>query len=219
MKTQSSVRTSSSRLPLFLQRQQSDLPLQDHNTLRGPTAELQGHTARVNACAFSYDWIATASDDCTVRVWPIKRKTEGLPWEYTKILHHASPVGSCAFSSNYRTLFTVSRDSSIVAWKVPPADDKNRHEKEYQVVTSQKLRLETSTTDLQRKLAKINEELRTAKAYAADRLRGERQRCRFQLAMTYKIHAEEALPRARALEELLAAWGESVRDPWAPVLR
>jgi hypothetical protein len=37
--------------------------------------------------------------------------------------------------------------------------------------------------------------------------------------MTHKIHAEEALPRARALEELLAAWGESVRDPWAPVLR
>jgi WD40 repeat protein len=113
MRTQSNER----RVPLFGQRQQSDLPPHVHETLQGPV-ELQGHTARVNACAFSYDWIATASDDCTVRVWPIKRKTEGLPWEYTKILHHTSPVGSCAFSSNNRTLFTVTRDSSIVAWKV-----------------------------------------------------------------------------------------------------
>ncbi len=48
-------------------------------------------------------------------------------------------------------------------FQVPPADDKNRHEKEYQTVTSQKLRLETSTADLQKKLAKINDELRTAK--------------------------------------------------------
>ena len=98
-----------------------DVP-QLHNSMKttpqDPITELQGHAGFVNACAFSFDWIATASDDCTVRVWPKKRKTENALWDYTKILHHDDPVASCAFASDFRTLYTVTRTSSIVAWKV-----------------------------------------------------------------------------------------------------
>lgn len=58
---------------------------------------------------------------------------------------------------NHSTRELISRD------QVPPADDKNRYEKEYQVVANQKLRLEASTSELQKKLTRVNEELKLAK--------------------------------------------------------
>jgi WD40 repeat protein len=74
---------------------------------------LIGHTDRVTGLCFSPDGsaLATASRDCTVRYWPLKRHIEG-----NLILHtHTRPVRMVTFSTDGERVFSAGEDGTIMA--------------------------------------------------------------------------------------------------------
>jgi WD40 repeat protein len=77
---------------------------------------LSGHLDAIRALAFSADgkWIASGSDDRTVRLWdgqtgrPVQRLTK-----------HADVVTGVAFAPDGKALLSSSRDQLLVEWEVP----------------------------------------------------------------------------------------------------
>jgi WD40 repeat protein len=84
-----------------------DLPM---NVLK---RTLAGHTDRVRACAISPDgnWLLSASDDHTLRIW------DAVSGKLRHILFgHISLVNACAISPDGTWLLSVSRDSTLRIW-------------------------------------------------------------------------------------------------------
>lgn len=76
---------------------------------------LAGHTGPVNEVAVSSDgrWLATASDDLTVKLWDA---TTGQ--EVTTLSGHTAPVTSLAFSADNSHLLSGDEDSLLIIWDV-----------------------------------------------------------------------------------------------------
>ena len=83
----------------------------------GQTHRLDGYTSDVRSVAFSSDghWIASGSDDRTVRVWNSQSgKPVGLP-----LTGHSSSVRGVSFSPGTLQIISGSVDSTIRVWSAP----------------------------------------------------------------------------------------------------
>jgi WD40 repeat protein len=78
-------------------------------------AELQGHTAPVTVASFAPqgELLATASRDCTIRLWDVR--TGKL---LAVLAGHAGPVTCLAFTSDGQRLASGSTDATILLWDV-----------------------------------------------------------------------------------------------------
>ncbi|GIK58753.1 MAG: hypothetical protein HND44_13435 [Chloroflexi bacterium] len=76
---------------------------------------LAGHTGAVNDTAVSPDgrWVATVSDDTTVKIW---NAITGQ--EVQTLTGHQSPITSLAFSANGAHLATGSQGGQVIVWDV-----------------------------------------------------------------------------------------------------
>ena len=70
------------------------------------------HDGKVNAIAFSSDdeFVATASDDKTARVWKRFNGREEIR------LNHTKPVNAVTFKQDDRKIATVSSDTTAKVW-------------------------------------------------------------------------------------------------------
>jgi WD40 repeat protein len=84
-----------------------------NNLLRVRMRTYRGHGDRVNGVAFRPDgrWIASASDDRTVRVWDAANGRE-----LANLGEHPSPVSAVAFSSDGGRLASGARDGTVRIW-------------------------------------------------------------------------------------------------------
>ena len=80
---------------------------------------LRGHTAAVRCCAFSDEgrWIATGSDDATVRVWDID-DSDGVGCCLLALAAHRGKVIDVAFTECDVTLVSACVDRDIIVWDV-----------------------------------------------------------------------------------------------------
>ena len=76
---------------------------------------LRGHTGVVNSVAFSPtgQWLATASDDTSIRVWDVSNGTERFI-----LAGHSAPVRDVAFSPDGTLLASASEDRSVRLWDI-----------------------------------------------------------------------------------------------------
>ena len=90
-----------------------------YNILHTPVGkdfvEFLGHNNDINSIAFSPNgkYIASGSDDKTVRVWDIKSKRE-----IVKFVGHSDTVYSVAFSPDGKYIASGSRDKAIRVWDI-----------------------------------------------------------------------------------------------------
>src|SRR4029079_18871840 len=61
-------------------------------------------------------WIASASDDTTVRLWPIKDGIPDMDRDVVVLEKHKKPVTCLAFSPDGKTLLSGSQDQKVIAW-------------------------------------------------------------------------------------------------------
>ena len=76
--------------------------------------QFNGHDANVSSVAFSEnnDWLATASDDFTARLWSLTNKKRFI------LRGHNDRITALAFSPDNRWLATASTDKTIRLWDV-----------------------------------------------------------------------------------------------------
>ncbi len=81
-------------------------------------ASFVDHSEGVNAVAVSPDdkWLATGSDDTTIRLWPIKAGKVDLTREAITLEGHKKPVTCLAFSPDGKTLISGSQDQTLKVW-------------------------------------------------------------------------------------------------------
>jgi WD40 repeat protein len=74
---------------------------------------LRGHTGRVRACAVSPagDYIVSASDDATLKVWDAQTGAERLT-----LLGHTSIIWGCAVSPSGNYIVSASGDTTLKVW-------------------------------------------------------------------------------------------------------
>lgn len=74
---------------------------------------LRGHTSRVHSCAFSPSSgiAASASGDCTVRLWDVSTSTC-----LSQFVAHTDSVLRCVFSESGKFLMTASQDKNVKIW-------------------------------------------------------------------------------------------------------
>jgi len=80
-----------------------------------PRAVLEGHTARVNTCAFSGTGraLGSASNDKTIRVWDVARA------RCVAVLKgHTRGVNCCLLSRDGRSLFSGAEDKCLNLWDI-----------------------------------------------------------------------------------------------------
>jgi eukaryotic-like serine/threonine-protein kinase len=106
----------------------------------GRPVTLAGHRNRVNAVAITCDGlrVATASSDCTFRIWEAATGTPLLTWGGETLLdsagrqtrrtdrHHARAVTAVAFSPDDRLLATASSDLTAALWDTRSGREKRR---------------------------------------------------------------------------------------------
>jgi WD40 repeat protein len=89
----------------------------DTGELRFP--EPTGHRGRVTAVAFSRDdaWLASGSQDHSVRLWHLAGRHEGEPMPPVRMLRgHSLPVTSVCFRLDGKLLASGSLDQTIIVW-------------------------------------------------------------------------------------------------------
>jgi len=74
---------------------------------------LQGHASFVTSCAYSPDgnWIVSASDDFTLKVWDVTNGTERLT-----LAGHTDRINGCAYSPDGNWIVSASYDRSLKVW-------------------------------------------------------------------------------------------------------
>src|SRR5262249_5548271 len=79
-----------------------------------PVATLQGHTARVTACAVTPDGrhVVSASDDETLKVWEL---ASGRPM--ATLQGHTLRVTACAVTPDGRHVVSASDDQTLNVWE------------------------------------------------------------------------------------------------------
>jgi WD40 repeat protein len=82
---------------------------------------LSGHTEAINHVAMSADshWLATASDDATVRLWNLQAADPSAAVHVLK--GHAKRIAGCEFSPDGRWLVTTSDEGTVQLWDLAAA--------------------------------------------------------------------------------------------------
>jgi WD40 repeat protein/serine/threonine protein kinase len=91
----------------------------------GVSVVLRGHTAAINQVAFSRDgkWLASASDDHTIRVWDLSAE-DGGPRAARLFPGHTDEAWSLAVSPDGATLASGGKDGSVRTWDVRSGDSR-----------------------------------------------------------------------------------------------
>ncbi|MFL6332631.1 MAG: AAA-like domain-containing protein [Pyrinomonadaceae bacterium] len=94
--------------------------LEEKTGQEGPFSVIRGHTSTVNALAFAPDaeYLATAGEDGTARLWRVTDKAEEV--EVARISHEG-PVEGVSFGAGGSRLVTASADGTVRVWEVPGA--------------------------------------------------------------------------------------------------
>ncbi|MBI1830757.1 MAG: hypothetical protein HYR84_04820, partial [Planctomycetes bacterium] len=81
-------------------------------------ATLTGHSEGGNAVAISPDgrWIASGSDDATIRVWPVKDGKPDADRDTLVLEGHKKAVTCLAFTADGKALLSGSQDNSLKLW-------------------------------------------------------------------------------------------------------
>ncbi len=79
---------------------------------------LEGHTRTVTKCAVSPggEWIVSASEDHTLRLWEAETGAE-----LAKLTGHTDGIRDCAFSPDGRSIVSGSKDHTVKVWSVAAA--------------------------------------------------------------------------------------------------
>ena len=77
-----------------------------------------GHSESVNAVAVSPDdrWLASGSDDNTIKVWPIKDGKLDPDREAITLEKHTKPITSLTFTPDGKRLLSGSQDQKLLVW-------------------------------------------------------------------------------------------------------
>ncbi|XP_069100415.1 telomerase protein component 1 isoform X1 [Pleurodeles waltl] len=82
----------------------------------------RGHQGPVLALAHSSQFLASASEDCTVHLWPVNALTNGVstaPVSPSAVLRgHTAGVTCCALSPDGHFLASGSKDRSLLCWDI-----------------------------------------------------------------------------------------------------
>ena len=83
-------------------------------------ATFAGHAEGVNAVAVSPDdrWLASGSDDATIKVWPIKDGKLDPDREPLTLEKHTKPVTSLTFTPDGKRLISGSQDQKLMVWNL-----------------------------------------------------------------------------------------------------
>jgi WD40 repeat protein len=79
-----------------------------------PLQTLRGHTGAIHACATTENYLISASEDRTVKIW----LPQGLPIPFTTLLGHGEAVTACAVSPDGRHVISGARDGTLRIWEL-----------------------------------------------------------------------------------------------------
>ncbi len=89
-----------------------------HLEIGGEVASFAGHSEGVNAVAVSPDdrWLASGSDDTTIKIWPIKDGRLDPDREPITLEKHKKAVTCLTFTPDGKRLISGSQDQTVMVW-------------------------------------------------------------------------------------------------------